>query len=103
MRRPSDAANLQGRVAAQNIVFGNVEEYDGIVGTGICKVFNFTAGGTGLSEKMAKQEGFENIITAIILGNLALYSKNDATGYSKYENNTESAIGYNICLASVNE
>ncbi len=60
-----DAANLQGRVAAQNIVFGNVEEYDGIVGTGICKVFNFTAGGTGLSEKMAKQEGFENIITAV--------------------------------------
>jgi NADPH-dependent 2,4-dienoyl-CoA reductase/sulfur reductase-like enzyme/rhodanese-related sulfurtransferase len=60
-----DAANLQGRVAAQNIVFGNIEEYDGVVGTGICKVFDFTAGGTGLSEKMANREGFENIITAI--------------------------------------
>jgi len=60
-----DAANLQGRVAAQNVVFGNVEEYEGIVGTGICKVFDFTAGSTGLSEKMARREGFSNLITAV--------------------------------------
>ena len=60
-----DAANLQGRVAAQNIVFGNIEEYNGIIGTGICKVFDFTAGSTGLSQKMAEKEGFQNIITAI--------------------------------------
>ncbi|MBN2508806.1 MAG: FAD-dependent oxidoreductase [Spirochaetales bacterium] len=60
-----DAANLQGRVAAQNIVLGNVEEYEGIVGTGICKVFDFTAGSTGLSEKKARAEGFENIVTAV--------------------------------------
>ncbi len=60
-----DAANLQGRVVAQNAVLGNVEEYDGVIGTGICKVFDFTAGSTGLSEKMAQREGFQNIITAI--------------------------------------
>jgi NADPH-dependent 2,4-dienoyl-CoA reductase/sulfur reductase-like enzyme/rhodanese-related sulfurtransferase len=60
-----DAANLQGRVVAQNVVQGNVEEYDGIIGTGICKVFDFTAGSTGLSEKMAQREGFQNMITAI--------------------------------------
>jgi NADPH-dependent 2,4-dienoyl-CoA reductase/sulfur reductase-like enzyme/rhodanese-related sulfurtransferase len=60
-----DAANLQGRVAAQNMVFGNVEEYEGVVGTGICKVFDFTAGGTGLSEKMARMEGYENVISVI--------------------------------------
>ena len=60
-----DAANLQGRVAAQNIVLGNVEEYEGIVGTGICKVFDFTAGSTGLSTKAANAEGFENVLTAI--------------------------------------
>jgi len=57
-----DAANLQGRVAAQNMVHGNIEEYEGFIGTGICKVFDFTAGSTGLSEKMAKREGYENII-----------------------------------------
>lgn len=60
-----DAANLQGRVAAQNMVFGNIEEYEGFIGTGICKVFDFTAGSTGLSEKMAEREGYENIIKVI--------------------------------------
>lgn len=60
-----DAANLQGRVVAQNLVGGNVQEYEGFVGTGVCKVFDFCAGSTGLSEKMAKAEGYTNIITAI--------------------------------------
>ncbi len=60
-----DTANLQGRVAAQNMVFGNIEEYEGFIGTGICKVFDFTAGSTGLSEKMAKREGYKNIIKVI--------------------------------------
>lgn len=60
-----DAANLQGRVVAQNVVDGNVQEYNGVIGTGICKVFDFTAGSTGLSEKMAQKEGFQNLITAI--------------------------------------
>jgi NADPH-dependent 2,4-dienoyl-CoA reductase/sulfur reductase-like enzyme/rhodanese-related sulfurtransferase len=60
-----DAANLQGRVAAQNMVFGNIEEYEGIVGTGICKVFDFEAGSSGLSEKMAHREGYTNLLTAI--------------------------------------
>ncbi|MCK4542992.1 MAG: FAD-dependent oxidoreductase [Spirochaetales bacterium] len=60
-----DAANLQGRVVAQNVVFGNNEEFEGVVGTGICKVFEYTAGSTGLSEKMARAEGYRNIITAI--------------------------------------
>jgi NADPH-dependent 2,4-dienoyl-CoA reductase/sulfur reductase-like enzyme/rhodanese-related sulfurtransferase len=60
-----DAANLQGRIVAQNVIHGNREEYNGVYGTGICKVFDFTAGSTGLSKKMAKIEGFENVITAI--------------------------------------
>jgi NADPH-dependent 2,4-dienoyl-CoA reductase/sulfur reductase-like enzyme/rhodanese-related sulfurtransferase len=60
-----DAANLQGRVLAQNVVFGNSEEYDGFVGTGICKVFDYCAGSTGLSEKMARAEGYANVLTAI--------------------------------------
>jgi NADPH-dependent 2,4-dienoyl-CoA reductase/sulfur reductase-like enzyme/rhodanese-related sulfurtransferase len=60
-----DLANLQGRVAAQNVVFGNIEEFEGVVGTGICKIADYRAGGTGLSEKMARAEGYANIITAI--------------------------------------
>ena len=60
-----DAANLQGRVAAQNMVLGNNVTYDGMIGTGICKVFDYTAGSTGLSEKQAARLGYTNIITAI--------------------------------------
>jgi len=60
-----DAANLQGRVVAQNVACGNIQEYEGFVGTGICKVFDYCAGSTGLSEKMAKQEGYANLITAV--------------------------------------
>jgi len=60
-----DAANLQGRVVAQNVVFGNSKEYEGFVGTGICKIFEFEAGATGLSEQAARREGYTNIMTAI--------------------------------------
>ena len=60
-----DAANLQGRVAAQNAVLGNCVEYPGMIGTGICKVFEYGAGSTGLSEQQAKKLGYSNIITAI--------------------------------------
>ncbi len=60
-----DAANLQGRVAAQNMVLGNRTEYEGAVMTGICKVFDYAAGSVGLSETRARQEGYSNIMTAI--------------------------------------
>ena len=60
-----DAANLEGRVAAQNMVLGNNVEYDGMIGTGICKVFDYVAGSTGLSEKQAARLGYSNIMTAI--------------------------------------
>lgn len=60
-----DAANLQGRVAAQNMVLGNVVAFPGMVGTGICKVFDLAAGSTGLSEQRAKRLGYANILTAI--------------------------------------
>ncbi len=60
-----DAANLQGRVAAQNMVLGNNAEYKGMIGTGICKVFDYTAGSSGLSVSQAKKLGYSNILTAI--------------------------------------
>ncbi len=60
-----DAANLQGRVAAQNMVLGNRTEYPGAIMTGICKVFDYTVGSVGLSESRARAEGYSNIMTAI--------------------------------------
>jgi NADPH-dependent 2,4-dienoyl-CoA reductase/sulfur reductase-like enzyme/rhodanese-related sulfurtransferase len=60
-----DLANLQGRVAAQNAVLGNRTVFPGTIQTGICKVFDFSAGCTGLSETSARANGFENIETVV--------------------------------------
>lgn len=58
-----DLANLEARVAADNIVLGDSSTFPGTVNSGICKVFDFSAGSTGLSEKRAKAEGYK-VVTA---------------------------------------
>lgn len=60
-----DLANLEGRVAGENAVLGNQVTFPGTLHTGICKVFDFSAGSTGLSELRARQEGYENVVTVI--------------------------------------
>jgi NADPH-dependent 2,4-dienoyl-CoA reductase/sulfur reductase-like enzyme/rhodanese-related sulfurtransferase len=60
-----DLANLEGRVAGENSALGNSVTFPGTFHTGICKVFDFNAGSTGLSESRARQEGYENIVTVI--------------------------------------
>jgi NADPH-dependent 2,4-dienoyl-CoA reductase/sulfur reductase-like enzyme/rhodanese-related sulfurtransferase len=60
-----DAANLQGRIVGQNITRGNSASYEGAVLTGICKVFNYSVGSAGISERRARAEGYSNIITSI--------------------------------------
>ncbi|MBN1540386.1 MAG: FAD-dependent oxidoreductase, partial [Candidatus Thermoplasmatota archaeon] len=62
-----DLANLQGRVAGENAVSGNNASFTGTIQTGICKVFNYQAGSTGLSERTAKKLGYD-IETVIIAG-----------------------------------
>lgn len=59
-----DLANLEGRVAGENAVLGDSVTFPGTFHTGICKVFDFNAGSTGLSEGKARQEGF-NVATVI--------------------------------------
>lgn len=49
-------ANRQGRIAAENALGGNVA-YKATQGTSICKVFNITAGVTGLNESTLKRIG----------------------------------------------
>jgi NADPH-dependent 2,4-dienoyl-CoA reductase/sulfur reductase-like enzyme/rhodanese-related sulfurtransferase len=58
-----DLANLEARVAADNMVLGDTRTFPGTVNSGICKVFDLSAGATGLSEKRARDEGFE-VVTA---------------------------------------
>lgn len=60
-----DLANLQGRVAGENAALGNSVTFPGTIQTGICKVFDYAAGSTGLSEKSARQLGYDNIETVI--------------------------------------
>lgn len=52
-------ANRQGRIVADNMVFGNKTEYEGAIGTSIAKVFDLTVGSTGLPAKRLKQLGVE--------------------------------------------
>ncbi|MDD2995710.1 MAG: FAD-dependent oxidoreductase [Paludibacter sp.] len=60
-----DLANLQGRVAGENVIAGNVAKFTGTIQTGICKVFDYGVGATGLSEQNAHRMGFNNIETVI--------------------------------------
>ncbi|MDD2237707.1 MAG: FAD-dependent oxidoreductase [Kiritimatiellae bacterium] len=56
-----DLANLEGRVAARNAMEGNHVVFPGTIQTGICKVFDFAAGSTGLSETRARAQGFDAV------------------------------------------
>lgn len=54
-------ANKQGRVAA-NAICGVDDAFPGVLGTAICKVFDYGVATTGLSERQARQEGYEVVI-----------------------------------------
>jgi len=60
-----DLANLEGRVAGENAMLGNTVTFPGTIQTGICKVFDYAAGATGLSETAARKLGYEDIVTVI--------------------------------------
>lgn len=59
-----DLANLQGRVAGKNITEGNTTRFPGTIQTGVCKVFDYAAGATGLSERTARASGL-NTVSAV--------------------------------------
>lgn len=62
----ANPANRQGRIVADNMVFGNQTEYEGAIGTSIAKVFDLTVGATGLPAKRLQQLGiaFEQSTTS---------------------------------------
>lgn len=51
----ANPANRQGRIVADNMVFGNTTTYEGAIGTSIAKVFDMTVASTGLAAKRLKQ------------------------------------------------
>ncbi len=56
-------ANKQGRVAA-NTICGRDDAFPGVLGSSICKVFDFAVGRTGLTEAAARRIGYD-VITAL--------------------------------------
>jgi NADPH-dependent 2,4-dienoyl-CoA reductase/sulfur reductase-like enzyme/rhodanese-related sulfurtransferase len=62
-----DLANLQGRVVGQNVIQGDEVAFPGTLMTGVCKIFDWTAGSTGLSEAAAREAGMEvtSVVTAM--------------------------------------
>lgn len=54
-------ANRQGRIAADNLVFGNKISYEGAIGTSIAKIFDITVAATGLASKMLKKMDIDHI------------------------------------------
>ncbi len=53
----ANPANRQGRIVADNMVYGNTKKYEGAIGTAIAKVFDLTVASTGLSAKRLKKMG----------------------------------------------
>ncbi|GAF04204.1 NAD(P)/FAD-dependent oxidoreductase [Saccharicrinis fermentans] len=56
-----DLANLEGRVAGENAMIGNKISFPGTIQTGICKLFDYGIGITGLSEAKAQEAGFNYV------------------------------------------
>ena len=56
-----DLANLEGRVAGENAATGDVATFNGILQTGICRIFDFVAGSTGVNETQAKRLSINSI------------------------------------------
>ena len=65
-------ANRQGRIAVSNAM-GHPMPYRGVLGTSVVKVFEATVGMSGLSEKVAREAGFD-------VG-VAVIHKDDHAGY----------------------
>lgn len=65
-------ANIAGRVAAKNIN-GESLGYQGVLGTGVCKLPELNVGKTGLSEEAAKAAGFDAVSVLSVVDDKAHY------------------------------
>lgn len=58
-------ANKHGRIIGTNIVTNNTQKFPGVLGTSIVKLFDWSAGKTGLTEREAKELGFDPVCCVI--------------------------------------
>lgn len=54
-------ANKQGRIVADNIVFGNKKKYPGSIGTSIAKIFDLTVAAAGANAKLLQRNNIPYI------------------------------------------
>ncbi len=66
-------ANKQGRICADNIVYGNKSVYKGSINTAIAKVFDLTVASTGVSGRTLKNEKIPYLSAIIHSGSHAGY------------------------------
>ncbi|HRP68706.1 MAG TPA: FAD-dependent oxidoreductase, partial [Turneriella sp.] len=71
-------ANRQGRIAAENIVWGNKSRYAGALGSAVVKIFDTTLAFTGLTEKAANELSIE-------AGTVTIHGNNHAGYYPNAE------------------
>lgn len=57
-------ANKQGRVAAINIC-GGTDRFPGVLGSTVCRVFDFCVGRTGLTEAAARELGYDAVTVVV--------------------------------------
>ena len=69
-------ANKQGRISADNMVFGNVKEYGGSINTAIVQVFDLTVGVVGIAAKNAAALGIAHVTAITHSGSHAGYYPN---------------------------
>ncbi|MEG2771529.1 MAG: FAD-dependent oxidoreductase [Alistipes sp.] len=72
----ANPANRQGRIVADNMVFGNTTKYEGAIGTAIAKVFDLTVATTGLPAKRLKQMGIAYLSSTTHSSSHAAYYPN---------------------------
>ncbi len=68
-------ANKQGRVAAINICGGH-DTFPGVMGAMVCKMFDYSAGRTGLNAEEARKQGFDVITVLVPAADKAHYMPN---------------------------
>ena len=66
-------ANKQGRICADNLVFGNHHSYKGSINTAIVKVFDMTVGTAGTSSRQLQLANISHQVSTITSGSHAGY------------------------------
>jgi NADPH-dependent 2,4-dienoyl-CoA reductase/sulfur reductase-like enzyme/rhodanese-related sulfurtransferase len=66
-------ANKQGRICADNLVFGHHRSYKGSINTAIVKVFDMTVGTAGVASKNLKLDNISHQVSTITGGSHAGY------------------------------